>query len=105
MTERSWEQQIENRGWTDAKGSDEMCAYLSGRQGARREKGADAIVKKEGENTHSETWKMPKTNFLDFLICLRAGPLGTFISFIINYSWVNIRHVFKSPWVVLGVFI
>lgn len=55
MTEQSWEQQIENRNRTDAKGLDKMCACLSARQGARREKCAAGIVKKEGESIHSET--------------------------------------------------
>ena len=35
----------------------------------------DGIVRKESKNAHSETCKTPKTNFLDFLIWLRAGLL------------------------------
>lgn len=73
MTEHSWKQHSENRIGADAKGLDRMRACLLGRWGARREQGAERTVKKEGQSTHSQTWKTPKTNFLDFLIWLRLA--------------------------------
>ena len=100
MTEQGWKQRVEKRNRADAKGLDETCACLSGRQGARGEQSTDGIMRKESKNAHSETCKMPKTNFLDFLIWAQGWAPGTRLSFLINHSWMHRRPVFKSQWAV-----
>lgn len=57
---------------------DRMWACLSGKQGARKDRDADGVVRKRGKGTQSETQKMSETHCLDFLIGLRAVPLVHF---------------------------
>ena len=94
-----WEQQVE-KNWTDTKRLDKaLHPHLGGREPGERRVPIGSSRRKR-KNTPSKIWKMPKTKFPDFQInfldLAQGWVPGTFLSFIINYSWMNMRHVLKS---------